>query len=128
MARRLFAKGYHQDAIRNLYRVIDWLITLPKALEIPYNDAIHQIEEEYHMPYITTAERLGMERGMQQGMQQGRQEGEYRLLLQLLKLKFRSIPKNYLQQMTAADADLLLIWGKRILTAENIEDVFSSDE
>ena len=67
----------------------------------------------------------GIEEGLEKGRQEGRQEGEYRLLLQQLKLKFRSIPKNYLQQMTAADADLLLIWGKRILTAENIEDVFN---
>jgi len=27
------------------------------------------------MPYVTSAERFGIEKGLQQGLQQGRQEG-----------------------------------------------------
>ena len=66
------------------YRIIDWLLQLPEALEELYLAEIEAFETEHTMTYITSAERIGYERGEQDGEQKG-------LLLAIklgLKLKF----------------------------------------
>lgn len=67
---------------------------------------------------------IGREKGVQQGIQQGRQLGESELLLRLLNRKFGIIPTHYRKKIEQADANTLLIWGERILEAQNIEDIF----
>jgi hypothetical protein len=71
-------------------------MTLPKHLEIRYNEEIKQFEEEHHMRYITSIER--------QGIQQGIQQGEYALLYRLLRRKFQQVPQYYLDKMGQADS------------------------
>ena len=93
MTRCLYDRGLKREAILNLYKFIDWVLTLPEDLEIRYNNCIHQLEEERSVSYITTAERIGIkkgyEQGMQQGIEQGMQRGEYSLLLRLLEHKLK---------------------------------------
>lgn len=133
ISRKLYEHGWSKQDVLNLYHFIDWVILLPKELEQPYQQAIETIEENKKMRYVTTAERLGIEKGMakgfeqgiQQGMQQGLQKGEQTLLLRQLKLKFSMIPKNYLTRIKQADTKLLLKWGERILEAKNLEEIFS---
>lgn len=66
----------------------------------------------------------GRQEGRQQGRQEGRQEGEAELLLRLLERKFGSPDEATRARVRAADPDLLLDWGERILAAERLEDVF----
>jgi predicted transposase YdaD len=56
--------------------------------------------------------------------EEGRQEGEARVLLRLLRLKFGSLDPEIEERVRSADADHLLGWSERILTAENLQDVF----
>jgi len=69
------------------------------------------------------AERFRQE-GMQQGMQQGMKLGEARILLALMQTKFGQVPEQARHQVEAADADTLLEWSGRLLTAENLDEVF----
>ncbi len=64
------------------------------------------------MTYITTAQRIGIK------------EGEINMLTLLLEHRFHLIPPNYLELIQQANADTLLIWGKRILDANSLEEVF----
>lgn len=64
------------------------------------------------------------EEGRQAGLQEGRQEGEARLVLRQLRLKFGPLEPATEDRVRSADADLLLKWSERILTAESLEDVF----
>jgi hypothetical protein len=45
------------------------------------------------------------------------------VLLRLLRLKFGEIPDRIRERIEQADADTLLTWSERILTAARIEDV-----
>lgn len=75
----------------------------------------------------TIAERWmeqGRLQGRQQGRQEGRTEGEAALLVRLVERKFTRLPSKYRTRMEAADAQTLLRWGERILTAQTIEEVF----
>jgi hypothetical protein len=65
----LYQQGYQRQDVINLFRFIDWLMSLPKNLEQEFWREIRQLEEETRMPYITSVERLGIEQGIEQGMQ-----------------------------------------------------------
>jgi len=53
---------------------------LPRALDPAFVKAVYAIQEEKHMPYVNTVERLGIEKGRQEGRQEGREEAEQRAL------------------------------------------------
>ena len=56
--------------------------------------------------------------------EEGRQEGEARLLLRQLRMKFGPLDPGTEERVRSADADRLLEWGERILSAESLEDIF----
>ncbi|TVP83198.1 MAG: transposase [Thioalkalivibrio sp.] len=68
------------------------------------------------MPYVTSVERIGI--------QKGRQEGEAAVLLRQIALKFGPPSEDVCARIEAADADTLLDWSGRILTAERADDIF----
>jgi predicted transposase/invertase (TIGR01784 family) len=66
----------------------------------------------------------GRKEGVKEGLQQGLQKGEAALLLRLLERKFGRLDRQVRARVRAADAESLLAWGERVLTAESLEDVF----
>jgi hypothetical protein len=76
---------------------------------------IQEIEEAEHMQYVTTAERIGIRKG--------RQEGEARILLRQITLKFGPPSEEVRQRIETADAEALMKWSERILTAQSLGDV-----
>ena len=82
------SKGYSKQDVYELFRFIDWLLMLPKALEKDFKDKIAEIEEEYKMTYVTSIERLGKEEGMQEGLQQGEILDKQKVLRRQLDKKF----------------------------------------
>ena len=88
-------------------------------------------EEQAKMPYVTSIERLGREEGHKEGRKEGhkegykegRQQGEALVLMRLIELKFGPPSEAVRAQINAADADTLLRWSERILTAQSLEEV-----
>jgi predicted transposase YdaD len=60
----------------------------------------------------------------EEGRQEGRQEEGARVVLRLLRLKFGPLDPEIEERVHSADADRLLGWSERILTAESLQDVF----
>ncbi|HVR97877.1 MAG TPA: Rpn family recombination-promoting nuclease/putative transposase [Thermoanaerobaculia bacterium] len=60
----------------------------------------------------------------EEGRQEGRQEGEARVVLRQLRLKFGPLEPEIEELVHSSDADRLLGWSERILTAESLQDVF----
>ncbi|MEB3228548.1 MAG: DUF4351 domain-containing protein [Synechocystis sp.] len=81
------------------------------------------------MPYVTSVERIGLEKGLQQGrqegLQEGRQEGELLFLKRLLIQKFGPLTPDVDARLTAASIAELEAWGDRLLGADSLEDVFN---
>jgi hypothetical protein len=67
----------------------------------------------------------GRKEGLQKGLRQGRREGEAELLIRQIELRFRRLDEETRKRIRAADADRLLQWGERILTARRLSDVFA---
>ncbi len=124
LTRRLYEKGFDKDQIIKFFNFIDWLIALPKALEVQYLNKVYELERGKNMAYVSTAEQFGREKGFEEGIQQGWQKGEAAVLIRQLTLKFRKISDNYRQKVLEADADTLLLWSERILDATTIEEIF----
>jgi hypothetical protein len=63
LTRRLYERGFDKRVIIGLYRFLDWVLTLPAPMELQYQTQLNEYEEEQKMPYVTTAERVGIQKG-----------------------------------------------------------------
>jgi hypothetical protein len=68
LAKQLYRKGYGRQDILNLFRFIDWIMTLPTELEGQLQVELAQFEERTKMQYVTTIERMAIQKGQQQGI------------------------------------------------------------
>ncbi len=75
LIRMLYDRGYSRMDVLELFRFIDWLLILPKDLDKQFWEELRRIEEEKQMPYVTSVERIGIEKGIEQGIQKGIQQG-----------------------------------------------------
>ena len=71
LVRRLLERGWDAKKVRQLFRVIDWMMELPEDLKIEFNDQITRYQEEKKMPFIDTFEEIGMKKGMERGLAKG---------------------------------------------------------
>jgi hypothetical protein len=141
LIRLMYDRGYARKTILELFRIIDWMIRLPTAVEAAFRRDLYAFEESKHMPYLTTVERAGIEKGLKQGLEQGLErglaqglaqgkqigyrEGEADLLLRLIGMKFGAEAVDTARQrIDAADSDTLRRWSERILTADSLEAIF----
>jgi hypothetical protein len=53
------------------------------------------------------------------------EEGEAALLIRQMEHKFGQLTPAHRARIDAADAETLLIWGERVLTAQTVEEVFA---
>ena len=125
LIRRMYERGYTPTLILEVFRLIDWMIRLPQALEADFRQTLYAYEEQHRMPYVTTVEQAGIEKGVQQGLQQGLQQGEARTLLRLLDRKFGpEAAQRHRERIERAELEQLDTWLDRILTADTPETIF----
>jgi len=140
LVRLMYRRGYTRQRIQQWFRIIDWLLQPPPALEQTFQQELHDYEEGMKMPYITSIERSGIKKGLRrglergvargikqgerQGVQQGVQQGEATVLLRLMRLKYgEPAVEAYRRRIEQADADTLLRWSERLLTADTPEQM-----
>jgi hypothetical protein len=132
LVKQLYDRGLSRDDVLQLFRFIDWVLALPAELERKFLTELEQWEEVRKMPYITSAERIGIEKGMQQGIQQGMQQGiqqgiqrgEATLLARQLERRFGPLPEWVRSRIEQADTPLLEAWGLRLLEVDSLERLF----
>ena len=76
IVRSLYERGYSAEDVRKLFRIVDWFMQLPEELEHKFQTDLEEYEEQHHMPYITSIERMAEARGEARGEAQGRIQGE----------------------------------------------------
>lgn len=72
---------------------------------------------------VTTFAERFVEQGRVEGHLQGRQEGEAQVLLRQLQLKFGGLSEQTIRQVRDADAEILLVWSERVITAASLDEV-----
>ncbi len=112
----LYRGNWSKDDVRELFRLIDWIMTLPKDLDEALRIEIYEYEEERKMPYITSFERLAKEEGREEGILEG---------IELdLETKFRSSGRKLLPKVRALGSlEALRRFARFLKKAKNIEQV-----
>ena len=135
LVRILYQRRWDKQRVIDLFKVIDWLMTLPVWLETRIWQEIETIEEHKNMQYITSVERIaiakgitqGITQGIAKGITQGITKGESKLLKRLLERRFGALPVWATEKLSNATERALEAWGEAILTASTLEAVFNSD-
>lgn len=103
LIRKLRERGYTQEQIVHLYKVVDYLMTLSPELEKLVRQVVRKFQREREWP-LTSLEEIaieegarkgvqqgfqqGIQQGIQQGLQQGRREGIVQAALKTLQRRF----------------------------------------
>lgn len=75
LTKMLYDRGYSEREVVDLFRFLDWMFFLPEDLQREYRNEIEEFEEEKRMPYVTSIERMGIEKGRVEGRVEGIVEG-----------------------------------------------------
>ncbi len=136
LVKGLYDRGWTADDVRQLFRLIDWLMDLPPELQQEFREEIAQFEEERRMPYVTSIERLakaegiveGRLEGRQEGHQEGRQEGLWEAtqenIATTLEVKFGAPGKRLARRLRkVTDLDQLRDLFQAILKAKSLTEI-----
>ncbi len=127
----LYRRGFEKQQVVDLFRVIDWMMGLPKDLQVQLRQDLSTLEEATKMRYVTSIERLaieeGMQQGIQQGLQQGRLEGKVQLLVRQLTVRFGKLPVWVVDRLARTDESTLDALTEDVLSAESLDAMFGTD-
>ncbi|MBD2457310.1 cytosolic protein [Nostoc sp. FACHB-87] len=114
LVKRLYEQGFGREDIINLFRFIDWMMTLPTQLESEFWQEYRDYEESKSMQYVTSVERFGIQKGLLKGIALG------------LKLKFGTSGQNLLPEIERIeDVTLLESILSAIETANSVDELRS---
>lgn len=88
LVKALYRRGFSRQEIIELFHFIDWIMILPHEMSEQFQTDLIRFEEEARMPYVTSIERLALQKGQQKGRQEGRQEGVRESIIETLQLRF----------------------------------------
>jgi len=75
LVRELFRGRWTKDDIRQLFRLIDWIMTLPEEFEDAFRADVASLEKENNVEYLSSIERHGFKKGLEEGLQKGLAKG-----------------------------------------------------
>lgn len=116
LIRELYERGMSREDVLQLFRIIDWMMDLPAALEQLFKQQAEQIEQEIHMPYVTSVERLAKE--------EGQIEGRVAMLIRALERRLKAHVPEDLTSLIRGTSDLALLerWFDLTLEVESMEE------
>jgi hypothetical protein len=118
LAKRLYQRGYSRRDILELFRFIDWIMTLPPELEEQFMTDIVAYEEQERKPYVTSVERIASQRGLQEGIEKGRRE----MLEETLVARFGTLPEELTVLLDRiSDPQLLKELQRPAVTSDSLE-------
>jgi hypothetical protein len=120
LVRLLYEQGWERQRVIDLFAIIDWMLALPKELEHKVWQDIDEIERKDQMKYVTSVERLAIERGHSTG----KLEGKLETLTRQLTHRFGPLPEWVAHRLSAGTGEQLDAWLDRVLDAANLAEVF----
>ena len=103
---------------------MDYVLTLTEELSVRFEEDLTRLEENLHMPYVTSIERHALQRGREEGLRQGMVQGAADLLRQALEVRFGEVTAALHEKIRQCqDVDVLRALLKQALTAESVEQL-----
>jgi predicted transposase YdaD len=106
------------DALRD-HLLAALVALLPEEEMISMVDRLLEEEDEWLLE-LPFQRRIRAE-----GHAEGRREGEAEVLLRQLRIRFGALPEDVTARLNAADAETLLRWSERVLSAPTLDAVFA---
>ena len=119
LIRKLYEKGYNKKEVQNLFKFIDWVISLSEEYENKIAEEVLKLEEVKKMPYVSTLEKLAEERGKKEGEKRGIEKGKKEGIKEGKKRAKIEIAKSLLQ--AKVNIDIIVI--STGLTIEEIKSL-----
>lgn len=88
LVKNLLDRGLVADDIRQLFRVIDWLLDLPRELAQSFWQEVQEFEKERTMPVFTSTEQYLIDKGREAGLELGERESLLASIADWLQHKF----------------------------------------
>jgi len=115
LAKSLYQRGYSRQDILELFRLIDWMMTLPEGIESEFKQEIRRFEEDLQMPYVTSFERLARIEGI---LQKGRED-----VIDVLTIRFSDVPPSVVEVINQIeDPSLLKTLHRQAITIGSIAE------
>ncbi|MCA9793812.1 MAG: Rpn family recombination-promoting nuclease/putative transposase [Candidatus Eremiobacteraeota bacterium] len=139
LTRGLYRRGLSRDQIHKLWRLLDWLMTLPPPYALQFGEKLAKYEQEDAVPYICMFEQRGIQKGLEQGRQEGLEQGlergleqgleqgqlaeARRTVMTLLAARFGQVPAGLDETLAGQnDLDELRRLALRAAQVERLED------
>lgn len=82
------------------------------------------LDNQLIWPYIEFGENRGIQKGIEKGLSQGVAKGRLEMVLSLIEDRFGPASPQIQARLESLSADEIKTVGRRILTAEKVEDLF----
>ena len=119
LVRNLYEMGYNAERVRELFRLIDWMMHLREDLEERFKQELDQLEESLQMPFVTSVERIAKA----EGRTEGRTEGGATVLLRQLTKRWGPLSEELQQQIRRLRIDQLGTLGEASLDFGSPQDL-----
>ncbi len=107
----LYEQRYSRQEIIDLFRFIDWVLTLPPELEEAFRNDLATYEGDKNMPYITSIERMGIDRGKAE------------LVIRQLNRRVGQVSEEILERIGKLPIDQLEQLGEDLLDFSSSQDL-----
>jgi Putative transposase, YhgA-like len=109
LVRKLYRRGYTREMVLELFRLIDWMMTLPEELATSFDTELNVLEEERRMPYITSVERLAIKRNTRESV------------IEVLETRFDQVPEEITAIINQiGELSVLKQLHKKAITADSL--------
>jgi predicted transposase YdaD len=99
IVKSLYARGWSRANVWELFRFLDWVMELPERFELQFEKALQELEEGENMRYVTHIERRAKAEGVKEGIEKGSVKAIRESILEVLALRFQSIPDELVAQI-----------------------------
>jgi hypothetical protein len=135
LVRNLYDAGYNADQVRELFRLIDWMMHLRADLEQRFRVELAKFEEQRQMPYVTSIERMARDEGRAEGKAEGKTEGKAEgkvegkveggitLLLRQLRRVCGELPQDVERRIRALSYSDIETLGEALLGFRTLDDL-----
>lgn len=115
LVRGLYDRGYHREDIMKLFRLLDWMMSLPEQLQRRFEVKLTSYQEERQMPVLSRMEL----RGMQAGILQTARES----VLEVLDVRFEVVPTEVIEAVKQIeDPSVLKRLHRQAISITSIEE------
>lgn len=90
-------------------------------------ETVREWTRQWELQGLEKGRLQGLEKGRLQGLEKGRRQGEAQVLLHLLESRFGVVNDATRARIATGDAEQLLTWARRVLSAESLEEIFSDE-